>query len=153
MIAKYAPAEALKLTFGKPHDVDGDGRLDLPTNANIRLVEDISCGYPSEWKGAKFVAHSLANGSFSMDDDVAKKFARAWCPQSPPKIEKTIDAACARLWARSPAEIAAARKRVAACVPWDCAAEMNQQPQPAHAERLCGPRIQAFDATPPFTLP
>ena len=150
-VTKYAAAASLE-DVGAPRDVDGDGRLDLPTSAGIRLVDRDTCEFPGEWKPADFIAHSRQDGTFSIDDDVAKRFARGWCPSAPAVVATPKDALCARLWVRTAADIAQARKAIA-CVPFDCQAYFDGRPQTSGATLDCNSRLDVFDAKVPFTLP
>ena len=152
-IVPYAPAGKLGMVIERPVDADGDGRMDLPTAAGIRLEVMTSCERSAEWEPARFLAHALPDGTFSLDDGVAKKAALAWCPEPPKKLARARDALCLRLWSHGPAEIAAARKRVASCKRIDCKIELHGGTQPPGADDQCTPRIKAFDATPPLSLP
>jgi hypothetical protein len=148
----YPPAGSLA-DIGAPKDVDGDGRLDLPTSAGIRIDGPVECQGKSDWDAAVFIAHALPDGRFSTNDAVAKKFARNWCPAAPAKVSSVTDAVCARLWASTPQTMAAARKLAMSCVRWDCNLEIANKPQPKGASADCEPRQNAFEATVPFTLP
>jgi hypothetical protein len=148
-IAPYKPAESITIT-GDPVDVDGDGRLDLPTSHDVALVGAQSCDYSKDYgEVARFVAHTRPDGTFSTDDAVAKAFARKWCPASPASIQSVGDALCARLWSSTAQELAANRKRVSACVQWDCA--LATQPKGAIPD--CEARQATFEQTMPFTFP
>lgn len=150
-IVSYPGAAAITMS-GKPIDVDGDGRLDLPTSDSLSLYPEDACEGKEYGTGARLIAHSLANGGFSTDDSVAKNFARRWCPSAPTQIGSTTDALCARLRAHTPSEIAAARKRVTACVQWDCDRVGQQLAQPKDAIHDCTARRETFDQSVPFTL-
>jgi len=135
-------------------DVDGDGRPDLKILAKYNEpLESCWAGFPSDWPAPMFVAHARADGTFRVNDAQAVAYAKHWCPAAPSKITKSSDAICGRMWAKTPDEIAAARKMVSSCVPNWCAREVAQKPQPAGAAEDCERRIQWFDRTPPLTLP
>lgn len=151
-VKAYPPAAPL-MDLGAPKDVDGDGRLDLPTSAGIRIEGPVECQGKSDWDAAAFIAHALPDGRFSTNDAVAKKFARAWCPAPPTKVSSVTDAVCAHLWASTPQTMAAARKLATSCVRWDCALEFANKPQPKDASAGCESRQNAFEASVPFTLP
>ncbi|HEU4536700.1 MAG TPA: hypothetical protein VFS00_21390, partial [Polyangiaceae bacterium] len=94
------------------------------------------------------------DGSFAADDAGAKAAAASWCFGPPVAVNSSYDAICARLWATSPAELAAARALVrASCVPHDCEREMAGTPQRKGATADCERRRAWFEKTPPFTLP
>jgi len=156
-VVTYAPIAALEkrvpgIFFRAPRDVDGDGRMDLPTNAGVDLGAETECFGKSDWTTPHFLAHALADGTFSLDDDVAKREAKKFCPAPPATLDQPADVLCARLWASTPAAFTALKKRVA-CVAWDCAAEISGKPQQPGAARACAARRDAIDAKPPFTLP
>ncbi len=130
--------------FGEPIDVDGDGILDLPTSAGIYLGTEVSCEGKSDEDAAEFVAHAKRDGTFSLEDDVAKAFVKKkWCPAPPGAVKTARDALCARLW----------KKPATKCVPWDCIAESQNKPQPPGADRTCRARIESATLPVPFTLP
>ena len=98
-------------------DVDGDGLEDLLYTSHHFYTE--SCGEFSclEFK-LRFLAHTLADGRVSMDDNIAQDWVRRWCP-APPTIDR-LDVeplrfyqmletlACLRLWGTDPAPMLAA---------------------------------------------
>ena len=141
--------------MGAPSDVDSDGRPDLLTHAGVLVLPTVpaACGIPSpEGYSPTFLLHSLPSGAFSLSDDVAKKFARTWCSAAPTTIQGARDAGCARLWA-TPDRLASERARVvASCVEVDTKT-CRGGPVPPPKGLGCSLRTQAFDATPPFTLP
>ena len=148
-VVRYAPSAAIAIT-GTPFDAEGDGRLDLPTSDGLGLMGAESCDYSKDYGDRpRFLAHSLKDGSFSIDDDVAKAWARKSCPRAPSVVASTGDALCARLWAKAPAEVAAARAKVTSCVQWDC----SLTTQPPGAALDCDARRETFDQNVPFTLP
>jgi hypothetical protein len=110
-----------------------------------------------------FVAHAHADGTFEVNDAEGTAYVKSWCPAAPSKITKSSEAICARVWAKTPDEIAAARKLVTACGPraprvndgttsW-CEREVAQKPQPPGAAEDCERSVQWFDRTPPLSLP
>lgn len=99
-VVEYAPAKG-RLPLAAL-DVDGDGRLDLVTTPFAQAVDA-----SRDWwfNGPFFVAHSLANGTFSANDDLAKKSALCSCSDrpSPLVVRDELDdvaytVACARVW-------------------------------------------------------
>jgi hypothetical protein len=151
-VKRYAPASGYAIDAVR--DVDGDGRPDLAIFAKYTdTLEGCWAGFPYDWPDAKFVAHSLPDGTFSTDDAAARAHARKWCASPPTKIGSSYDAICARLWASTPFEVVKARKLVASCVPDWCAREHAHAPQPAGAAEDCERRVSWFDEPPPFTLP
>lgn len=148
-VVRYAPSAGIDIT-GAPFDADGDGRLDLPTSDGLGLMGAESCDYSKDYGDRpRLLAHSLKGGSFSIDDDVAKAWARKTCPAAPTVIASTQDALCARLWAKTPADVKAARAKVTSCVQWDC----SLKAQPRGAALDCDARRETFDQNVPFTLP
>lgn len=112
-IVPYAPAAKLKTVWLE--DVDSDGIPELVVDPH-----DIQLGNSMYWSGAKrdwsLVAHAKPDGTFSLDDDVAKKYARSLCPARP-SLRKALAggplcfagvAHCARLWSVDSSEIIAA---------------------------------------------
>ncbi len=152
VVTPYAPADSLP-DLGTPKDVDGDGRLDFPTSAGIRLEGPVECQGKADWDAATFIGHALPDGRFSTNDAVAKKLVRTWCPAPPTKVSSPTEALCARLWASTPQALSAARKLATSCVRWDCNLEAADKPQPKGASADCEPRQKAFEAKVPFTLP
>ncbi len=150
-VKPYAPARSFDVDGLQ--DVDRDGRPDLKIHAKYTdTLEGCGAGFPYDWPETRFVAHSRPDGTFSTDDAAARAYARAWCPAAPTRIKSSEDAICARLWAKTPDEIAKARKLVA-CVPGWCEREIAQKPQPPGAAEDCERRVKWFDQPPPFTLP
>lgn len=85
-------------------DMDGDGRPDL----KVIKYEGVAEGYafPFRVEGLPLIAHSLAGGKFSLDDEVAKKHAKALCGASKklaPPFERS--AVCEQLWGKPAAQI------------------------------------------------
>lgn len=156
-IAPYAPAAEIKPEQAR--DVDGDGRLDLLTRAPYEGNGDDS---PSDFtylmQGPLLLAHSLPDGTFSRDDEVAKRVAREACParvaavfprSAPGSTELApVAVVCARLWGLAPAAVTRA-------VTTRCASPEEYgggSPRRPH----CGDtRVlrRWIDARPPLTLP
>jgi hypothetical protein len=145
-------------------DVDGDGRPDLHILANYReTIAGCWTGFPGAWPEPMFVAHARADGSFQVSDAEALAYAKSWCPAPPSKMTRSVDAICARMWAKTPGAIAAARKMVTSCGPraarfddattsW-CERAVAGKPQPPDAVEDCERRAQWFDRAPPLLLP
>ncbi len=153
-VVPYAPTAALSIV-ATPDDFDGDGRMDVPTSEGVYIGVGVTCDYYKNYADtARFLAHALPNGTFSTDDEVAKRYAKGTCPAPPTAIGSPADALCARLWASTPAERAAARKLVtSSCVQWDCDREKAGKPQPKKAARDCDARRDTFDQNMPLELP
>ncbi len=145
-VVEYAPAAKLGL-LGAPRDVDGDGTMDLPVNFDIVFEKGVVCDGKSQWFAAKFFAHALPDGTFSTTDAVAKSFTSSWCASPPSKVGSPEQAFCARMWKRPRTLVSSS------CAPWDCRLEIAGKSQPKNATRDCEDRLDAYDATVPFTLP
>jgi hypothetical protein len=147
-VVPYAKADPDKLgIIEEPRDVDGDGILDLPVSWGIELGQGVECIGQSDWSSPAFVAHALSDGTFSVDDAVARAFVKSWCPSPPSKIASPANALCARMWKMPRTAV------TSSCVVWDCDLERSSKPQPKGATRDCEDRVNAYDATVPFTLP
>jgi hypothetical protein len=153
------PSFAKVAAFGAPFDADGDGRPDFRTHAGIEVADRS----PSKCRQREipepyaptFLVHSLADGTFSTSDDAAKRYAKEWCPQSPPVISSLEDVGCARLWANSKEKVESEAARIAAsCVDVDLAT-CNQSDASATPNAVydCHLRAEAFATIPPLTLP
>ncbi len=161
-VRPYAPVAGVDIET--LNDVDGDGRPDVLTLAKYsETIAGCWAGFPGAWPAPMFVAHARADGSFQVNDAEARAYVKSWCPAAPSKITKSSDAICARMWAKTPTEIAAARKLVTSCGPrtarpddtttsW-CEREVAQRPQPLGAAEDCERRVQWFDRAPPLVLP
>ncbi len=161
-VRPYKPAAAYEIETLE--DVDSDGRPDLKILA--KYTETLSgcwAGFPYDWPKPMFVAHARADGTFKMNDAEAVAYLKTWCSAAPSKITSSNSAICARMWAKTPDEIAAARKLVTACGPraarpndtttsW-CERDVAKKPQPPGAAEDCERRVEWFDRTPPLTLP
>jgi len=111
-------------------DVDGDGRPDLLTIRPYNPDPAPKCEgidrKPSPI--VPFLAHSIADGSFSMTDDVATKFAMDQCPSQPSDLKMGAVAGdeplrtirCARLWGATAADVAAMIHRTCTREARDC---------------------------------
>jgi hypothetical protein len=95
-IVTYAPAS--RLTVSGVDDFDGDGRPDL-------LIRPFGDAPPTR---LELVAHSLADGTFTLHDVVAVKRAQSLCPTDTPVAlgvaEEVLadDVACALIWGQDP---------------------------------------------------
>jgi hypothetical protein len=85
-------------------DVDGDGRLDVLYGAPFSASVVGDDGADHQVDGPTFVAHALADGTFSSSDAVAKDAASCACPERPNFDALGADGdlvgaiACARVW-------------------------------------------------------
>ena len=149
-IVRYGPAAGI--TAAGARDVDGDGRPDLVIRAGYtESLEGCGSGFPYDTPEPWFIAHARADGTFSLDDAVAKDFVRKACPGRPAAITSSFDAVCARLWAKDlPKERA---RVVSSCTAWSCPATVAGTPQKKTAAEDCERRPRFFDRSPPFTLP
>jgi hypothetical protein len=134
-IARYSPANGLD--FDEARDVDGDGRPDLVVHGPYTSsLEYCGSGFGYRVTGPPLIAHARPDGSFSLDDDAAKKAAREACPSKPKHIvEKGKESdtganarnvACARIRGVSTAEL---HKRIAA----ECRPSKSKDVCPADA--------------------
>ena len=143
--------------LGAPSDYDGDGRLDYPCSAGIRLWTTpaaADCIFRADWEPAEFLAHATGDATFALDDEVAKRFARRWCPELPKTIGGVRDALCAKLWS-TPATLAEIRRSVVACRQVDCGRRDRSGNTVVRAGEQwdCPERLKAFDSDVPFHLP
>ena len=91
-------------------DADHDGRPDL---VRARYFEaPVACMglFPTFHYGVPLLVHSLPNGTFSMSDEAARKWAKQKCPTpSPPQSDDGEEpyraASCRRIWGESVASI------------------------------------------------
>jgi hypothetical protein len=102
---------AVKLYPGLPagvqkiEDLDKDGRPDLLYYPYSEVRSAACSGFDFRWDGPALVAHSLAGGAFSLDDQVARDHFALTCP--PPRgkskptanspTDSTLPEVCARL--------------------------------------------------------
>jgi hypothetical protein len=149
-IAPYASASTIEIESAK--DVDGDGAPDLITLAGYdETLEGCASGFPYDRLEPMFVAHAHADGTFSLDDAVAKAHAATWCTAAPTTIASSLEAICARLRA---VDVPRERARVAAsCTDFSCEDSMAGKAQKKTASEDCARRRAFFDRTPPLTLP
>ncbi len=114
-IVSYAPAS--HLTVSGADDVDNDGRPDL-------LIMPFGDAPPTT---LEFVAHSLADGSFTLHDAVAINRAQSMCPSDAPiALDAREDVlaneiACALVWGRDPNALRkelCGERDAATCFPW-----------------------------------
>ena len=148
-IVRYPPVANVDLS-GTPVDVDHDGRPDLFTHAGVFVQGGPPDGCEPQQYAARFLVHSLADGSFSITDGVAKAYARKRCPAPPAAIDGLEDAACARLWASRPETLASERRRVAAsCVETANGACDDETVAGSKAVHECHLRTGRLRRTPP----
>ncbi|MFO0550182.1 MAG: hypothetical protein U0271_17440 [Polyangiaceae bacterium] len=149
-VVPYGPSADFDLE--SPKDIDDDGRPDLMVMAGYSdPLESCAAGFPMDWPEPLFVAHSVADGTFSFSDAEAKKYVETWCPSAPKTIQSSTDAVCARLWTN---DVAATRRKVQkSCTQLDCDREMRGTAQQATATYDCDRRLKFFDKPPPLHLP
>jgi hypothetical protein len=121
-IAEYPVRRA----FDGVEDFDGDGRPDLVDSSYFLVTRPDGglCG-TVDVHGPSVLLHSLRDGTFSIDDEISRAFARKQCP-APPALTRVVEiAACARLWGIGKAELlAAADVELRATNPVAAAAEL-----------------------------
>jgi hypothetical protein len=95
-------------------DFDEDGLEDLLVDLFVADVPDCY-GHDARERGLPLLAHALPDGSFSMADEVARRYARGQCPSLPTNLAGNVE--CARLWGVSADGIhAAIAQREAECL-------------------------------------
>jgi hypothetical protein len=127
----YAPTAGL--TIDEVKDVDRDGRLDILTPGPYSDVStDMGGGFGAgELAENLLVAHSLSDGTFSLDDPVAVAAARRWCPRSPritfarngesaedeerERFRHNASIICARLWGQTTESLTRAIRTACPC--------------------------------------
>ncbi len=89
-------------------DVDTDGRPDLVLSSPWTVVD--TCGMEGiAHPGPRPVAHALASGAFSTDDEASRAWLRSQCrPLAPGDAPDVLDVACARLSGLDPEAVVAA---------------------------------------------
>jgi hypothetical protein len=145
-IVPYAPAHGLRID--QLRDVDGDGRPDAVVAVDLGGFKGCDFCASSNLEES-FVAHALPNGTFSLTDEVAKRYVRARCPAKPrpPFIRggeinhETI--ACARIWG-------VPRKTLLARLQAECASHAHDAEQCSGPCRYLG-MAQAMAALEPPT--
>lgn len=111
VVALYAPAANLNIR--DVQDVDRDGQPDLWTVGPFEATAQAP-GAPYELTGPRLVAHARADGTFALDDGVARAMAHKVCPTPPRRLivkrqetgvgesldlqATAINVVCARLW-------------------------------------------------------
>jgi hypothetical protein len=118
-VERYAPARDLDVETLR--DVDADGRPDVITYAPYSFpAGEAPCGFRAfRAHGPAFVAHALADGTFSRDDAIARAEALRACPSKPSTLVATVDGvedpqqtandvACARMHGATIEEVDAA---------------------------------------------
>jgi hypothetical protein len=104
---RYAPSETL--TFDGVEDVDSDGRPDLVDHRFTRERPDCLRTNQARIGGPIVVLHSMIDGTFAENDEVARAHLLRQCPNPPKRLlvgkAGTLDPdrslrniACARLW-------------------------------------------------------
>jgi hypothetical protein len=84
-------------------DVDGDGHRDLLYHPYTGSGESPCSGFGYDDSGPAFLAHARPDGTFSVDDDEAKRHARSLCPAGASEApaanddERAAPIICARL--------------------------------------------------------
>jgi hypothetical protein len=135
-VVPYAPSAPLAITGIE--DVDHDGRPDLHHRGKYGV-------------GAMFVAHSLPDGKFSLDDEVATRAFAEGCPPAGVELAGIL-----RLEARDAVHrIACARARGKSAA--DVRSALASDASPAGTDAAPGARIpsvldQAIAVTPPLVL-
>jgi hypothetical protein len=139
------------LGFDAMKDETGDGRPELALSRGLLGAESCGSGFPADGRGLTFIAHSLADGTFSLDDAEARAYARQQCPAPPAQLTSVREVLCARLWGRAPSDLE--RSVRATTTAWDCQAEMAGRPQHPHARGEYQLMLSAAHTWVPFTLP
>lgn len=128
-------------------DGDRDGRPDLLWSQTFDHIGDCGDSF-AEQASPEFLAHALVDGSFSLDDGVAKEFARSWCPAVPKRIRTSADVVCARLFGKSTESV---RAEVDLIPRYDCELELAGKDQ-SNASVEVDAMTRAASWQPPFQL-
>ncbi len=100
-VTVYPPSS--KLPIHEVTDVDGDDRPDLLLalelgDALSACAEEVE--YDTTAYTPTFLAHSLPDGTFSTQDDAARKHIQRTCPVLPDQPMSVEDYFCSRVWGR-----------------------------------------------------
>jgi hypothetical protein len=102
------PVPGLPENYQTLRDVDGDGRVDVVYHPYTGSGDDPCTGFGYQVAGPPFLAHARPDGTFSTDDDEAKRHARSLCPAGAAELPEAPDedwadpVICARLRGESP---------------------------------------------------
>lgn len=69
-------------------DIDRDGRVDILYYPYRETREGPCSGFGYRWSGPAHLAHGLAGGGFSVDDEVALAYLKRACPAPPGPFKK-----------------------------------------------------------------
>jgi hypothetical protein len=118
-VTLYPPARSFSVLALE--DVDGDGRPDVWTHGPYSAKgEWPGSGFDFSLEGPRLLAHSLRDGSFSLDDATATAAVRAQCAAAPGAIvpaegkdesDAALSVVCARLRGESAADVRARIER------------------------------------------
>jgi hypothetical protein len=115
-IKPYAPAA--KLEIAAMADVDKDGTPDALLAPYEGESDNNPAAFSQPISGPRFLAHTLADGTFSTTDAAAEAYAKGQCPSKPEKLivmssedavsgeaASLTNAVCARVWGASAADV------------------------------------------------
>lgn len=125
-IVPHAPAASMNIE--RTFDSDADGIADLETYGPFDIEgEWCRSAFGRRLAGPLLLAHGLADGTYSMSDEVVAEHVKKQCPRSPAKIvvkgseddtgKSTFNVACQRLWGASTAAIEAQIRRECPPIP------------------------------------
>ena len=143
---------AAKMPLVGVEDVDKDGLPDLLLRYFEGKDEGPCTGFSYTTSGPSLLGHARRDGTFSVDDDTARAFARKLCPAAPSGDPLTRDVACAVLWGAPRELVTAYDRELTTCRaanpgPFDAC---QNRPDPCDARRV----ERAFaSTTPPLVLP